>query len=369
MSFWNDFKAGAKSTPIGGLVDAVKDYVEPGLGLNPVNRGSQGDWNKANPLIFPTAGKGAQGVTPDGNDLTPPGGSTSYSNGGGSYSAAQSAAAAQAAAQRQADINNAQNAYNEAQFGLDQIGKQRSIGLDNITNSFTNYRNTLNGQKATNERDYNTNRNKISGYEQARSQINEGVRQKAQGLQRWLASFGAGDSEMARVMAPYAAARVGSQQKAQQETTFSNNLGQMDTGWNDYMGQYNKQLQDIAQQEHEKRNALEAQMLEKQRAGEDARSQAQSALTYAQSGNSALANQQREAALNGMHAILQQIDDLQRQYANPVALTAPTFKPIDVAQYIVDKTPAVQGQTNTQEAIDPSYQNLILKKYQEDNLY
>lgn len=361
MSLWDTVKTALKNQPVINQLDRIKDYYEPGLGLDPYKRGTLGDQRNSGGGQSP--GQSAPPAGSDQLDLTAP--STSYSNGSNSYNAA----AAQAAAQKQADIDNAQNAYNEAQFGLDQIGKQRSIGLDNITNSFTNYRNTLNGQKATNERDYGTRRNQtISGYEQARSQINDSTRQKAQGLQRWLASFGAGDSEMARVMAPYSAARVGSQQKAQQETTFSHNLGQMDTGWNDYLGQYNKQLQDIAQQEHEKRNALEAQMLEKQRAGEDARSQAQSALTYAQSGNSALANQQREAALNGMHAILQQIDDLQRQYANPVALTAPTFKPIDVAQYIVDKTPAVQGQTNTQEAIDPSYQNLILKKQQQDNL-
>lgn len=384
MSLLSNIKTVAKYvSPTTYVADWIKDKAEdpnfnliPGVSIN--NRPGERDvnpWNKQPGGNTPTPKPPGDGSIPP-----PPGGNTGYDNNNGgsqtSYdpyaaqrAAAAAKAAAQEAAQKAADISAAQQAYDSANFDLGRIGNQRNIGLDNITNSFTNYRNSLNAQKGRSERDYTTNRNQtISGYEQARSQINDMTRQKAQGLQRWLANFGAGDSQMSNVMAPYAAARVGSQQKAQQENTFSHNLGQMDTGWNDYMGQYNDQLNQSAQQEREKRQALEAQMQQKQYEGENARSQARSALTYAQSGNSALATQQRESALNGMRAILAQIDNLQRQYANPVNLTAPTFAPIDVAKYVVDRTPAIQGDVNTPEEIDPSYQNLILKKQEQDNL-
>lgn len=269
-----------------------------------------------------------------------------------------------------ADVMASQDALNQANFQLGQIPGQRGIGLQNIADVFTNYRNQLNSQKGINERNYGTNRNQtIQDNERARASIDATTRQRASALQRYMGAMGGGDSEAAKILAPYAAARAGTKQREQVATEYGRNLSAMDTGWQDYLGQYTNQLQELAQQEKERRDNLEAELLNKQYEAMDRKRQAESAITYSKTGNATAARQQREAALNGMYQILQQIDALKRQYASPVVAKDIAYKAIDPATYNVEKNADIAGGATTQEQIDPSYQYLLYKDREDKNLF
>lgn len=374
----------AFTAPIGRALQTVgryNDYVLPGQGSSrATNAGrsitdrnqvyvggspfdGQASWVQVqNPVTNTGGGQTSGGANAGGGDNAQVSGSGAWSSTGRSGGSAP--------AIDWADVAASQEALNQANFQLGQIPGQRGIGLQNISDVFTNYRNTINGQKGINERNYNTNRTQtIQDNERARAAIDATTRQRAAALQRYMGAMGAGDSEAARILAPYAAARTGTKQREQVATEYGRNLSAMDTGWQDYLGQYNTQLQELAQQEKERRDALESELLTKQYEAMDRKRQAESALAYSKSGNAAQARAIREGALAGMYQILQQIDGLKKQYSSPVVAKDITYKAIDPATYNVEKNADIAGGAPTQEQIDPSYQYLLFKNKDDQNIF
>ena len=267
-------------------------------------------------------------------------------------------------------VLQAQDAISQAQFGLDRIGSQNSIGMSNIANSFGEYRNQLSGQKGIDQRDYNTNRTKtIRDNELAREGIDAQTRQRSGALQRFLGANGAGNSQAAELLAPYAAARTGTKMREQVGRTYGENLQAMDTSWGDYENQYNGAMSGANRDEEQARKDQQAKMLNQQYTGQNALQQGQAALEYARTGKTAEANAARQASLQGMFQILQQIDELSRQAPvnrQAVNYAAPTLQSynVDQGQGIAGGAPQDQVLSDT---LSPSYQYLIKQREDQAN--
>lgn len=172
-------------TPLAPTVAAL-DYFGAGNIINPNAKSVTTEQSSNN-----NGGSGAQAVSNNGgSDNSPVSSYEGWSSGGGGGSTVD-----------WADIAASQDALNQANFQLGQIPGQRDIGLQNISDVFTNYRNSLNGQKGINERNYSTNRTQtIQDNERARASIDATTRQRAGALQRYMGAMGGGDSEAARII-------------------------------------------------------------------------------------------------------------------------------------------------------------------------
>lgn len=271
-------------------------------------------------------------------------------------------------------VASAQDLINQAQFSLDRIGTQRTIGNDNLTNSYTEARNNIAKDKALNERNYTTSKTQTQqDNERARQAIDTRTVNRSNALQRFMGAAGGGDSEAARMLAPYAAARTGTQAREQVAQTYGRNMQNLDQNWGDYNTQVTDQLTGLTKEEQQKRNELEAALLQSQYTAQDNLSKAQQSLAYAKNGDAASAAKIREAQLPQMYAILQQIDQLSKQYQNPVATVKDlNYVAPDLANYDLKQNAAVGADnTNAQQvdAVDPTYAYLLQKsKEDQQNL-
>lgn len=252
-------------------------------------------------------------------------------------------------------------AYYGDQIGLlkQQLGgldPQYNVGRDNIQNAYNSQYNQLNDAKARNERDYTTSRGQtIQDQQTAKQNIDTGVRQNTNALQRLLGRSGSGNSSAAQVLAPYAAGRAGSQQRSQVQQQYGRNLQALDTNWQDTLGQYTNSFSDLDRQRFTQMNDLE-------RSVNDTRSNLQTTLAglatqqaQARGQNYAQARTAGQPYLNEVQALQSRIADLSRQYQNPVLQAAPVnYAAPSLGSYNTDR-PAIQtpDQPAYQDQVNP----------------
>lgn len=268
-----------------------------------------------------------------------------------------------------ADIMAAQDVINQANFALSQLGGQRNVFNSNLDNTFANYRSKLDNSFNRYKGDYEDNRKStINEQQQAKSKIDQQVRMRANALQRLLGAAGGGDSQAAYELAPYAAARTGSQMRADINNQYGKNLQSLDQGWGRYNTDYQNNLLELSDQRENKRREQEQAFANTEAQARENLAKGQSALSYAQGGSAEQSRAIREAALPMIYQILQRITDLGAQQVSPVIKDASYTAP-ELAQYTTENANDVQGvdQQLAQE-INPYYQ-LLLKKGQEDQSF
>lgn len=132
---------------------------------------------------------------------------------------------------------------------LGRIPEQERILRENAQKSYESAYNRLVGDKATTERDFNTTKTRaIEDNVTAKSNINSSVRNQNAGLQRLLGARGAGNSSAAQILAPFAAAKAGNQQRQQVQTAYGRNMQGLDTAWGDYQKDWDESAGDLAVQ-------------------------------------------------------------------------------------------------------------------------
>lgn len=132
---------------------------------------------------------------------------------------------------------------------LGRIGTQEQTLRQNAENSYKSAYERLVGDKTKTERDFNTTKTRaIEDNITAKSNINTSVRNQNQGLQRLLGARGAGNSSAAQILAPFAAAKVGNQQRQQVQTAYGRNMQGLDTAWGDYNKDWEESAGDLAVQ-------------------------------------------------------------------------------------------------------------------------
>jgi hypothetical protein len=136
---------------------------------------------------------------------------------------------------------------------LDQLTNNANTQSNNanqsVTDSYNQAYNKLLGSKAIADRNYQQNKDQtLQDNVLARGNIQAGVGQTANSLQRLLGAHGAGNSSAARFAAPYAAALTGAQQNNQVQNAYGRNQQALDTTYGDYNNSYNGSLADLATQ-------------------------------------------------------------------------------------------------------------------------
>ena len=243
-----------------------------------------------------------------------------------------------------------------------QIGRldpQAQIGSRNILDSYNSAYNKLLGQRSLADRNYqNAKDQTLQDNVTARGNIQQGVGQTANSLQRLLGIHGAGSSSAALFAAPFAAARTGAQQSQQVQQAFGRNQQALDTNYGDYSNQYNNSLTDLAHQRDTQQNGLQAgidqnkaSLLAQLANISQQRASAQPGASYADIVAAAQPYQ------NQINTLGTQIDQLGQQYANPVLQAAPaTYQAPSLESYNYSNPSAAQVNTNrpgATSAVDP----------------
>lgn len=300
-----------------------------------------------------------QNTNVDNSQISGGGGGGTYSSGGGGGSAPQI---------DPASIMAAQDMIDKANFALSQLGGQRSVFNSNLDRTFANYRTQLDNTFNRNQADYSQNRTStINEQQAAKAQIDQQVRQRANALQRLLGAAGAGDSQAAYELAPYAAARTGSQMRAQVNNQYGKNLQSLDQNWGRYNTDFQNNLMELNDQKENKRREQESAFAQSEASARENLAKGQSSLAYAQGGSAAQARAIQEAAMPMIYQILQRITDLGNQQVSPTIKDA-TYTAPTLDQYTTENAGAVQGVSpQTAQEVNPYYQYLI-KKGQEDQL-
>lgn len=267
-------------------------------------------------------------------------------------------------------VADAQAMVDQANSILSRLASQKQVGLDNISGTFSNYRSGLEQDFNRNKGQYDLTKNQtINDQLTAKAGIDSKVRARANALSRLLGSAGAGDSQAALELAPYAAARTGTQLRNQVNQAYGKNLQGLDLNWNQYNTDYSNSLNDLTAQEANKRKELEAQILQQELDARDNMRKGQSALEYARTGNASAAQAIRNQALPQLYQILQQIDQLGRQDIAPVVKDA-TYSAPDLAQYTTENTQPVAGIDPSQASdISPAYQYLLKKQLEDQQTF
>jgi hypothetical protein len=237
--------------------------------------------------------------------------------------------------------HSANQYYDSLQSGvqtqLDRLPAQDTIGTKNINDAYNSSYNTLLGQNNIATRNYNTSKDQtLQDNVATHGDIQAGVGQTANSLQRLLGAHGAGNSSAARVAAPYAAARTGAIQNNQVQKAFGRNQQALDTNFGDYTQGFNTGVKDLAHQRDTQTQGLEssiaqnkASLLSQLASIAQQRAQAKPGATQADVIAAAAPYQSQ------INQLGTQIDQLGQQYAQPVLQTntpayqAPTLESYD----------------------------------------
>lgn len=221
-------------------------------------------------------------------------------------------------------------------FNTSRADTQFGVANDNALSQYNDAFNTLMGNKGIAERNYKTARDQSQQDNiQAKSNINENVRNQYTGIQRLLGSRGAGNSSAAQILAPYAAGRTGNIQRSQVQQAYGRNMGALDTNWGDTQNQYTNSFSDLDRQKQtnlnrnlSKYNEVKAGLLGQR---------------------GAIDPNNRGAYEAQANDLFRQVDQLGRDVAyTPKAVTT---KPVDLAQYNYDKYGAPSTGSNVNSAI------------------
>lgn len=267
-------------------------------------------------------------------------------------------------------IAEANDLIAQSQNLLGRLSGQRTIGNDNITNTFGAARTGLTSDKNRVTRDYTDSKNQSTQQnEVAKARIDTQVRNRSNALQRFLGASGGGDSEASLRLAPYAAARTGTNLRQQVNDAYSGNMQSLDKSFGDYNADFDSSWADLDAQEKNKRNDLESQLLNQELGARDNLRRGQGALEYAKTGNTAAASQLRQQSLPLLFQILQQIDNLSRQEVNPNVKTA-AYEAPELASYATSNLQAVNGGEAPEASdISPAYQYLLNKQKADEDYF
>lgn len=336
----------ADQAGIGNFRDATNPYTTQ-KGATTTSGGSTTTGSSFNPNI-PYA--------PEGSSQIGGGGSGYGSGGGGSID--------------WASIAEAQDLLSQSQNLMDRLPGQRDVFNTNLANTYRNYRTGLETDFGRNQAAYQDNRTStINDQINAKTRIDGQVRQRANSLQRLLGAAGAGDSEAARTLAPYAAARTGTQLRNQVNQTYGKNLQGLDQSFGNYKADYDNSLVSLADEEANKKRAFESDYLQKQFEAQDNIRKANSAIDYARTGNAQSAQAIRQQSLPALFALLQQIDALGQQQITPTAQQA-NYNAPDLEQYTTENAGNVGGvDASVQGDVSPYYQWLLRKQEEDQNTF
>lgn len=367
MSWTSALKTVAKYTTPGlAGVDVLKDRYQskalPEFGATEFGTGLLGLSNGSNTVSSNVNGNvyGPSFASPSQSDTsslnTGSGGSGYGSGGGGSID--------------WASIAEAQDLLSQSQNLMDRLPGQRDVFNTNLANTYRNYRTGLETDFGRNQAAYQDNRTStINDQINAKTRIDGQVRQRANSLQRLLGAAGAGDSEAARTLAPYAAARTGTQLRNQVNQTYGKNLQGLDQSFGNYKADYDNSLVSLADEEANKKRAFESDYLQKQFEAQDNIRKANSAIDYARTGNAQSAQAIRQQSLPALFALLQQIDALGQQQITPTAQQA-NYNAPDLEQYTTENAGNVGGvDASVQGDVSPYYQWLLRKQEEDQNTF
>lgn len=215
--------------------------------------------------------------------------------------------------------------------GIGRLDQQGSIGNQNILNSYNSALARLTGQKTADLQGLsNTRLQQQQGNQTARDNIGAGVRNTNQSLLRLLGAHGSGNSSAAAILAPFAAASQGNQQRSQVQQSYGQNMNALDqTELNTNLG-YDNSFGQLANDKQTQEQQLQSQ-IEQQRA-------------------SLLG--QRSDAVNNQPAIQAILDSITRLGLNPTFTPkAPTVAAPDLAKYSYDQQGAPKlGNSNVSDA-------------------
>ena len=195
---------------------------------------------------------GSDPDSPRGND-TPSGGGTDNGGGtgyGGGYSTPRI---------DQTAIDALMAQKNMTQGAYDRLDGSKQT-------AFTNLLNQYNAQNAKADNNYNRSKSDhetgvartTSQFAGEKERIADNVRQNVSSLQRLLASRGAGSSSASQIMAPYAAARAGTSERAEAGNTFSENMFEANKAWNRFDEDHKQAKKDFAADYENRRRAAES---------------------------------------------------------------------------------------------------------------
>lgn len=246
----------------------------------------------------------------------------------------------------------AQDQADEQAYWADQIANadqqlarlpgQLSTGEQNIEGSYNSAYNRLVGDKETTNRDYTTKRGQtVEDNITAKNNINSSVRNQNTALQRLLGSKGAGTSSAATILAPYAAAKVGNQQRGQVQTAYGRNIQGLDTAWGDYEKDWGESAEDLNTQRTNQKNQLRSGIATTEAGIQEQKANA--AVQRAQAGGATYtaARNARAPYMARIQQLINQIDSLGTN-ATFTPKTA-AYKAPELASYTYDRFAAPQA--------------------------
>lgn len=225
----------------------------------------------------------------------------------------------------------------QANGALGRLDSQLGTGLGNIESQYNQGYNTLLGQQAVADRNYNTGKtNQLQDYQSAREGVASNTRNLLLNTRRLLGANGAGGGSADRYAAPAAAQQEGNNQNAVVKKTNSRNLVALDTGYDDDKRNIQGSMADLLRQRQQGENSYKSQV-EQQRAD---LLNTIATLTGQKTINNGGSLAQAQAAVNPytsrIGGILNTIDSLAANpatiRANQVQLAAP-----DLQQYSYDR--------------------------------
>jgi hypothetical protein len=215
--------------------------------------------------------------------------------------------------------------------GIGRLDQQGSIGSQNILNSYNSALARLTGQKQADIQGIANNRlQQQQGNQVARDNIGAGVRNTNQSLLRLLGAHGSGNSSASQILAPFAAASQGNQQRSQVQQAYGQNMSALDQNeLNTNLG-YDNSFGQLANDRQTQEQQLQSQL--------------------GQSRASLLS--QRSDANNNQTAIQQILDSITQLGLNPTFTPkAPTVAAPDLQKYAYDQTGAPKlGNSNVSDA-------------------
>jgi len=229
-----------------------------------------------------------------------------------------------------------QDQLDNADRQIGRLGTQQQVGEQNIDRSYQSAYDRLLGDKEVTNRDYTTKRGQtVEDNITAKSNINSSVRNRNTGLQRLLGAKGAGNSSAAQILAPYAAAKEGNQQRQQVQTAYSRNIGGLDTAWGDYEKDWQDSSNDLGTQRETQKQALRSGISQTEAKLQEEKANA--AVQRAQAGGQNY-TQARNARTPYMQRINQLISQIDALGANPqLQARQATYKAPTLSDYTYDR--------------------------------
>lgn len=378
MGTLQQFKSGLKNA--GGFVgaavtagDTVKDIVDPRTDLIKGVSFPNGSGSGTQQINLPGAYNGSTGT--DAFNAATLAAQQRYVGGttDGGYSSGGSGGGGGAAAPAVDEyaVGLYDQGISQANSAIGRLDNQMNIGNENINNAFNSSLNTLLSGKARTERDYTTNKDQSTKDNiTARSNVDFRTGQRANALQRLLGSRGAGSSTAARVAAPYAAALEGTQARQQVNDSFGRNMQALDTSWGDYQADWNNSREDLDKQIFTQRNALQAGVAEKRQNLLSQLAQLSAQRTQAAGGSAGATRDAAQGYLNQVNDLGGQIDNLGRQFANPVSLKTPNYVAPELAKYNFDAASQIQTGNNSAltDTVNPYLSVLLNQRKKEQGM-